>query len=68
MSKRPVVVAACEGWSFSALQLVGLGPKWDLRCGACDIDFRVRLPMKDRPRVACPHCGRVNIVPVEVER
>ncbi len=67
MSKRgPIECAGLEGRSHSLLGNFGIGPKFTIRCGDCGIDFTARVPLVDEPRVACPHCGRVNVLPLEV--
>lgn len=63
---NPVMCKEATGWNMSIAQLFGSGPKWTIRCGNCEVDFTARIPMVDQPRVPCPHCRAVNIVPVTV--
>ena len=54
------------GWNMSIAQLFGSGPKWTITCGDCSATFKKRIPMMDTPGIACPHCGAINILPIEV--
>jgi hypothetical protein len=63
----PVRPHSFEGFNFSLLQLVGKGPKFTITCGECRVTFKQRIPMTDNPGVPCPHCGVVNVLPLEVE-
>jgi len=49
-----------EGWGWSPLSLVGLGPKFVIRCGRCQGDFTRRLVPRDEPHERCPYCGTIN--------
>ena len=63
MTVRPL---SFEGYNCSLLQLVGLGPKFTIKCGGCATTFKRRIPVADRPGVPCPHCGAVNVLNVVV--
>ena len=55
-----VRAAYASGLNFSLFQLIGKGPLWTVRCGDCGVDFKVRIPMVDSPRVRCTCCGTIN--------
>jgi hypothetical protein len=56
-----------RGFSFSYLQLFGArGPRWEITCGNCARTWSERIPMIDNPGLACPSCGAVNVLPLEV--
>jgi len=57
---------SAQGRNTTPLQVFGLGPKFTITCGACDVTFRKRIPMVDEPGVVCPRCGEVNILPFRV--
>jgi len=57
-----------SGWSMSLAQLFGSGPKFTITCGSCEGTFKKRIPMIDSPGIACPYCGAINKLPVEVRR
>ena len=61
-----VTPKAARGWSFTPLQLFGLGPKFTITCGRCDATFQKRLPtpMVGCPGITCPRCGTVNELPL----
>ena len=56
-----------SGFNISIFQLFGLGPKFTIVCGKCLYTFRQRVPVMDNPTVLCPHCGIINVLPLEVE-
>jgi hypothetical protein len=62
-----VVPFAFEGYGWTILQLIGLGPKFSVICGECFKIFRKRIRMVDDPIVRCPHCRTANRLPLEVE-
>lgn len=64
MDREVVQAKSGEGWNTSIMQLFGYGPKFTITCGACFVTFRKRVPVASYPGIVCPHCGRVNIIPV----
>ena len=60
-----VTPKAFAGWNMSIAQLFGSGPKWTITCGGCAATFKKRIPMMDKPGIACPHCGAINVLPIK---
>lgn len=53
---------------MSPLGIFGLGPKFSVQCGGCDIWFRTRIEVVDSPPAACPYCDAINILPLVKDR
>jgi len=53
-----------EGYTMTLLQLVGIGPKFKIRCGECGLWFSERLQIVDEPPVVCPYCKTINVLPL----
>ncbi len=64
MPKR-VKPANFEGQSASLLGIFGVAPKFTITCGECRTTFKKRVPVVDEPGIPCPHCGAVNVMPLE---
>jgi len=65
-SVKTVTPDSVCGWNMSIAQLFGSGPKWAITCGECKVSFKKRMPIVSNPGIVCPHCGTVNVIPVEV--
>ena len=57
-----------QGMNMSIAQIWGSGPKWTITCGGCEATFKKRIPMVNRPGIACPHCGDINVLPITAGR
>lgn len=67
MTKKVVTPKYFEGWNMSLAQLFGSGPKFTITCGNCSGTFQKRIPIVNHPGIACPYCGAINRLPIEVE-
>jgi hypothetical protein len=56
--------AKCVGFNWTPLSILGLGPKFYITCGSCQLTFPKRLPPVDRPGIECPKCKAINILPI----
>ncbi len=54
-----------DGWALTPSMLVGIGPKYKIVCGDCEVSFTKRLPLVRSPVVVCPHCGTRNRIPMD---
>jgi hypothetical protein len=63
MTDQPRLVTArsFDGWAVS---LHPAGPKLTITCGWCRHTFRQRVPRVSHPRMLCPACKSLNLVPV----
>ena len=64
----PVDVKGLEIWNTSISMLWGKSPKAKMFCGKCSYYFKKRFDMveirKRNPKVICPACQTVNVVPI----
>ncbi len=59
--------AGFSGLSMSLFgQLIGSGPKFTVKCGACYRVFKSRIEMITDSPVVCKHSGVINVLPVQV--
>ena len=61
-----VKVRECSGWNTSPIAaLFGKGPKLTLTCGKCGFIWQKRpIYNVDNPRMICPACNTVNLIPL----
>lgn len=66
-----VYVGSFTCWEVSVSVFFGKTPKVRMVCGGCSFKFSERflidrLVEGEYPRVKCPSCGKVNIVPLVI--
>jgi hypothetical protein len=66
VKKHETVACSVQGWNMSLASIFGSGPKLSIVCGSCFKGRKERVAPCDAPRVFCPHCGKVNVLPVVV--
>ena len=59
-----VVPTAFKGYNTTLLQFFGMGPKFKIKCGKCELWFSERLQLIDEPPVICPYCKVINVLPL----
>ena len=62
--ERQCTAFRCMNYSWN-LNLFS-GPKAEIECWNCRNIFDKRLPFRNRPRVVCPYCNGVNIIPIVI--
>lgn len=40
------------------------GPTGTLKCGKCFADWTQQIPITDYPRIPCPACKTINVLPI----
>jgi hypothetical protein len=62
-ARMAVKAAYAEAMSMSWNLNILSGPKMTITCGKCLCTFTDRPPKVNYPRVPCPHCNELNIIP-----
>jgi len=65
---KTVTPKSARGFNLTILSIFGIGPKWNITCGNCEITFSARIPLVDTPGIICPYCKITNILELTISK